>query len=308
MHNSDPTPGLLDTDTIEISIVCAPDRAGILTSELLDIGFEAFEEGEGLIKAFISAARWTDHTRRQTAEVLRRRGAADTFRSRRIAPRNWNREWEATLEPVTTGQFCIKPPSCRLTDEAQGLHVIEIEPKMSFGTGYHETTRLMLRLLPKVVTGSVSVLDAGTGTGVLAIAAARLGANPVIGFDVDRWAGTNALENVSRNDVGDRVSIITGDMKAIADGPFAVILANINLNTLTDLLPEFASRMLPDGRLVMSGVLTVDKPLLTEHARRAGLILSGELMEGEWYAGVYDRRKQPVQVRRHLDAAPRRIR
>ncbi|MEX0746482.1 MAG: 50S ribosomal protein L11 methyltransferase, partial [Rhodothermales bacterium] len=156
-------------------------------------------------------------------------------------------------------------------------------------TGYHETTRLLLRMMPDFVKPGDRVLDAGTGTGVLAIAAVKLGAVSATAFDIDPWSQENAVENFYLNRVQDQVKMIHGGIEKLPSGTFDVILANINLNVILGLLPEFADRLKADGTLLLSGVLQPDRDRLLVAAQRSGLDMITEANENEWWAGAFMR-------------------
>ncbi|NBB74695.1 MAG: methyltransferase domain-containing protein, partial [Bacteroidetes bacterium] len=172
-------------------------------------------------------------------------------------------------------------------EDASGKHILEIDPKMSFGTGYHESTRLMLRFLPDLIRGGECVLDAGTGTGILAIAAVRLGAASVIAFDISRWAEENARENVALNDVGDRVDVRLGPIReAVPETGFDVVLANIERDPLLALLPAFAEKLRAEGRLVLAGLTDADEPAMRSGIAEQGLTIEREIRENEWWSVV----------------------
>jgi len=164
---------------------------------------------------------------------------------------------------------------------------------MSFGTGYHESTRLVLRFLPGLVGGDASsgerVLDAGTGTGVLAIAALKLGAASAIGFDIDPWAQTNATENALLNGVADRFEVREGSLDAVPETGFDLVLANINRNALLGLMPTFAAKLAPEGRLVLAGLLRTDRDVMLAAVRAAGLAVYDEATENEWWSLIATR-------------------
>jgi ribosomal protein L11 methyltransferase len=175
-------------------------------------------------------------------------------------------------------------PSWHPYEAAPGEQVLTIDPKMSFGTGYHESTRLILRLLEQNIRRGDSVLDMGTGTGVLAIAAVKLGAAQATGVDVDEWSYDNACENARLNHVEDRITILHGDISATPAGPFTLILANIQRTVLLDMLPVLVRRLRAGGRLLLAGLLREDREIMMEHLRSEGMTLSGELSENEWIA------------------------
>jgi ribosomal protein L11 methyltransferase len=273
--------------TIETTIACSQETSEILSAQLLDYGFVAFEETPGALKAYIDKNRWSETTLTRIKTLARGLGLSGEIAVREIRERNWNEQWESSLKPLSIGRFFVKPGWLDTPEEAVGRILLEIEPKMSFGTGYHETTRLMLRLLPDVVAPDTTVLDAGTGTGILAISAVKLGAKRVFAFDTDAWSGANAAENVERNGVAERVSVRVGDIDVVPVEPYDAILANINLRVLINLIPRFRELLAPDGSLVLSGVLSGDVERLYKEAKQHGFSVSNELQEGDWVAAIF---------------------
>ena len=285
----------MPTLAVRISI---PERFHeFLIAELADLDFESFEEKEHLLVAYIPSARWDDVKREQILMWLSATDATAALEVEVIPDQNWNRLWEETIGPVLVDPFLIKPTWREVPIEYKDRILLEIDPKMSFGTGYHETTRLMLRLMPDFVKEGDRVLDAGTGTGVLAIAALKLGAVKAMTFDIDPWSQENAVENFFLNGVQDRARMIHGGIEKVPSGHFDVIVANINLNVILGLLPEFSERLVTHGNLLVSGVLTGDRDRVVSAASRNGLDVSDELQENEWWAGAFERIQEPPDAR-----------
>lgn len=271
--------------TIEVTIPVGEDLQEFLIAELSDLDFEGFTQEYDVLKAYVPAARWNDVAREWIEQWLVGHGIEPHVGETVIDPTNWNARWEETVQPVAVPPYIIKPTWASLPPEHQDKILLEVDPKMSFGTGYHESTRLMLRLLPLTEPAEAEVLDAGTGTGVLAIAAAKSGASRVVGFDIDEWSFENGRENVLLNSVQDRVEILFGGMDVVPDdATFDVILANINLNVLLGLLPEFRRRLRKGGRLAMSGMLLTDRKRMSGALQRHGFNIIRDREEGEWWA------------------------
>ncbi len=203
---------------------------------------------------------------------------------------NWNASWEKTIRPIRVTDSLVITPSWHEVQSVDGHIVLVIDPKMSFGTGYHETTRLSLRLLECLLRPSMRVLDVGTGTGVLAIAAAKLGASSVTGSDIDEWAFRNAGENAERNAVSDRVRILQTPVGSVTQTEFDLIVANIQLDVIGELLGDMVSRLTADGVLILSGLFETEKPALSQLLARHSLSISEELAENEWIAIAARRR------------------
>lgn len=269
-----------DAVWLEWDLRMPPDRMDRVVAELVDLGFEGFEERSGGLRAYIPRSACSDQTRRRLSTVLGDLGV-EAVLAQSIEERNWNAAWEATVEPVEAGPFVVHPP---WKTPPPGPMPICIEPKMSFGTGHHETTRLMLAMLPDLIAGGDRILDAGTGTGVLAIASVLLGAGSVTGFDTDSWSVRNARENAELNGVSDRVRILEGGIDDVPGDPVDVILANINRNVLIDLMPSFAGRLRPGGRIALSGFLDTDRGGMEAVMASHGFRAAGERREGRWIA------------------------
>lgn len=257
-----------------------PEQLDILVAELSELGFEGFAEEHERLLAYVPESVWIGRTREDALTAMARLGARIED-EQTVQPENWNARWESSIEPVTAGPFCIHPP---WREALPGSIGIVIEPKMSFGTGHHETTRLMLSFVERLVSPGCTVLDAGTGTGVLSIAAARSGANSVKAFDVDRWSVENALENIAANGVSGRVEVFLGGIEVAPGGPFDVVLANINRNVLLDMMPGFRTRLAPGGRLALAGVLVSDQDVMLSALAEHGFEDVGENREGDWLA------------------------
>lgn len=271
----------MPSDTVVVSVACPDAQHDHLVAELADLPFYAFERADGVSRAFIDAELMSDAVADAAAAAARRVGG-DAPHVSRIEPRNWNALWEASFEPIVVPPFVIRPSWA--PSDASALEIV-IDPKMSFGTGHHESTRLALRALPGVVPPGANVLDAGTGTGVLAIAAARLGASAVTGVDIDPWSVENALENVAVNGVQQVVTIRPGSAET-AQGPFDVVVANINRNVLLESLATFRNRMNPDARLVLAGLLKPDRAEMLRGLDANGLLPLSEASEGDWWSVI----------------------
>jgi ribosomal protein L11 methyltransferase len=270
--------------TLEL-VLRVPDRYHeFLIAELTDLDFESFEQDDDLLKAYAPAGRWSDVRREAVEHWLLAHDLPVAVEERIVNEENWNAQWEETIRPLAVGRFLIKPTWADVPPEHADKMLLEIDPKMSFGTGYHESTRLVLGFVPAVVHGGERVLDAGTGTGVLGIAALKLGAASAVGFDIDPWASVNATENALLNGVGDRFEAREGGLDVVPEGPFDLVFANINRNVLLDLLPRFAEKLTPEGRLVLAGLLKTDREVMTAAIDAAGLAIDGEATENEWWS------------------------
>lgn len=247
------------------------------------LGFDGFLQNDDRLTAYIEEARWTEAVREQTAAWLAAHDAA-LPEGTVVAPRNWNAEVEARLGAVVAPPFVVRPSWAPRPEGTDGFEDLIVEPKMSFGTGYHESTRLVLGLLPGVVSDGDRVLDAGTGTGILAIAAVRLGAASAIAFDIDAWAEENAAENVERNGVAGRVEVRIGDLDVVPETDFDVVLANIHREVLVEMMPGLVAHTRAGGRLVLAGLLTTDAEAMRALTAAHGFEETEARTEGQWWA------------------------
>ena len=218
------------------------------------------------------------------ARIARASNPRPTVSVRTIDPKNWNAEWEKTITPIKVTDRIVITPTWHPYNASPGQIVLTIDPKMSFGTGYHETTRLVLRLMEHHVRPGTTVLDVGTGTGVLAIAGLKLGAVSAVGVDVDEWSYDNSLENAKLNGVEEQVTFLHGDLTAVPPATFGLIVANIQLNVIVPLLPEMRDRLTPEGTLILSGLLLQDREQILNALDRSTFHLLEEMQENEWIA------------------------
>ncbi len=282
---------------VEVSIAGDQHLLDHLVGLLSQIGFEGFWEDQGTLRSYIGGERWSPHLQTEVERVvgLVTRPSVTprpVITVRRIEEENWNAAWERTIRPIHVSPAIVIRPTWQEYAAAPGEIVLIIDPKMSFGTGYHETTRLMLRLMERRVTPGMTVLDVGTGTGVLAIAAVRLGAARAVGTDIDEWASVNALENAALNGVTDRVTVVEGELDRIEQERFGMVAANIQRQVLEELLPELAQRLEAEGVLLLSGLLEQDEDPMRKSLLREGFAVEECLRENEWIA-LAARRRPP---------------
>ncbi len=208
------------------------------------------------------------------------------FVVKELQEENWNEIWEKSIEPIEVGEKFVIKPSWKGYDKESGRIVIQIDPKMSFGTGFHETTRLMLRAIEKYMKPGSRVLDVGTGTGILAIASIKLGAKEAIGVDIDEWAYVNAIENAQINNVKGKFKVILGSIEDVAEKGFDFILANINKNAIVAMIGLFYDKLKDEGILITSGYLDFEQGNIEENLRAFEFEIIDVFKEGEWVAIV----------------------
>lgn len=254
---------------IEVNVTgLSREKSEILTAELSELGFESFIEGRnGDFSAFIPLDSFDIM---KVANFLEEKAMRDGFvyKVEKIEEQNWNAVWETAYQPVRIGNCFIRAPFHE-PDPTAILDLV-IEPKMSFGTAHHETTQLMIRYLLQTDFTNSSVLDMGTGTGILAIIAAKLGANHVVAIDNDEWSYLNAIENVSRNDVTS-IHVIHGTAANIPDRKFDYIFANINRNILLQDMPLYFNCLAKNGSLILSGFFHEDLEIVAKAAAALGM-------------------------------------
>ena len=252
----------------------------ILYALMAQIGFEGFVEGDDDIQAYIDEESYVAEELNQLIDKLAAVNIKVQYRFHRAEDQNWNEEWEKKFDPVIIDErVLIRAP---FHDSSGDLEcTLVIEPKMSFGTGHHHTTKLMIREMGNHLLEGKRILDMGCGTGVLGIYACKKGAARVLGVDNDQWAYENALENIKRNGVT-AMDVRLGDVGVLYMEMFHMILANITRNTLVRDMAVYTEHLLDQGLLVISGILAEDVQYVLNEAYRCGLkhLSTGE--ESNW--------------------------
>jgi len=204
-----------------------------------------------------------------------------------VADDDWATAYRSFFRPIRLGRVVVRPSwEPEAPAEREGDVVVEIDPGMAFGTGHHETTRLCLMALQDHVRCGETVLDVGTGSGILAIAAAKLGAARVVGIDIDPVAARIAAENVERNGLAGVIAILTGDSPRVFDGIADIVLANIVPDVIIAMAADLCSKVRPGGKLITSGIITERAEDLRATLESLGLATIEQRVEGEWVALV----------------------
>ncbi|NNE47892.1 MAG: 50S ribosomal protein L11 methyltransferase [Rhodothermales bacterium] len=276
-------------DTLEVLAPLAPELHDVVIAVLSDLDYEAFLESDDELKAYVPASRDSQALRDATSKAIQKVAGPCELTFNTIPSRNWNSEWERSVVPVIAGRFVILPTWS--DTPVTGKVAIWIDPKMSFGTGHHESTRLALGFTEDLVRPGARVMDVGTGTGVLAIAAAILGAEDVVAFDIDEWSAVNCVENFERNAVSEKIHFFHGDLAAVDGRGFDLVLANINRTALKNMLPDLTDRLADRGYLVLSGLLLQDRDMMIQAGEESGVSLVDEASEAEWWAASFVRTK-----------------
>ena len=252
--------------------------AEILIAELGYAGFESFVENENGLTAYIQKQDYFKAIL-DDIHILRSDDFEITFTSEVIEQTNWNTEWESNFHPILVdGQCAVRAP---FHDPINTKYEIVIEPKMSFGTGHHETTHMMIQHILKNDFKDKSVLDMGCGTAVLAILAEMKRAALVDAIDIDNWSYLNSLENVQRNNCK-CISVFEGDAALLEDRKYDIIIANINRNILLNDLKVYASCLNENGSLFLSGFYEEDIPVIETEANANMLNLVEKLSRNNW--------------------------
>lgn len=252
----------------------------ILIAELGYAGFESFVETEEGVAAYIQKSDWRDDIL-EDVDVLKSEEFKITFSIEEIEQVNWNEEWEKNFNPITVdGECTIRAP---FHDKTDSRYDIIIEPKMSFGTGHHETTYMMVKYLLKDDFQDKSVLDMGCGTGVLAILAEMKGAKPIDAIDYDNWCYLNSIENVERNHCG-HITVIEGDASVLGNRKYDVIIANINKNILLNDLKAYSKCLNPNGSIYLSGFYQIDIKDIETECNNLGMKLVEAFEKNQWVA------------------------
>lgn len=204
-----------------------------------------------------------------------------------LEDKNWNEEYEKNVRVIEVSDKLVIKPSFKEYTQKPGQIIIEVDPKMSFGTGEHATTRMVLRLIEKYIHGDEYVLDVGSGTAVLGIGAVMLGAKSAICIDNDEWCSLNGNENAKANDIADKIEIRLAEISQVEEKDFSLIVANINRHILLDIAGEIAARIKKTGTLILSGLLIADEKDVVERYSEFGFKLIEKNEMDEWCALVF---------------------
>jgi ribosomal protein L11 methyltransferase len=276
----------MDNIYIEYNFTFSPKEpiSEILIAELGNVGFESFVETENGVTGYIQKTDWN-------AEIL-----ADVFvlnsdefsieyNQNEVPQTNWNAEWEKNFEPIQVDDLVsIRAP---FHENPNLKYDIVIEPKMSFGTGHHETTHMMVQHLLQLDLENKKVLDMGCGTGILAIFAEMKGAKPLDAIDIDNWCYENSVENVTRNNC-ENISVYEGDAALLVDKKYDVIIANINRNILLMDMKVYTNCLEAGGILLLSGFYEQDIPVIDAEVIKYGLKLEKFIQRNNWVALKYN--------------------
>lgn len=255
----------------------------ILIAELGEKAFESFTEDENGLVAYVQKSLWSDDIL-DGIEILNSPEFTISHSVQEIAQVNWNEEWEKNFDPIDVNGEChVRAPFHPKKDVR---YDIIIEPKMSFGTGHHETTHMMIQHLLNMDVSGMKTLDMGCGTAILAILAEMKGATPIDAIDIDNWCYLNSIENAERNNCT-AITVEEGDASLLRGRKYDLIIANINRNILLQDLKQYAECLNPKGTLLLSGFYSEDIAAIDEECTKYGLKYVNKHERNNWVSLKY---------------------
>ena len=267
---------------IVFKFVIAPLYPGneILVAQLSNLGFEGFIEKSDGIEAYIMD-KYYKESLLEEVQILRNTKFSIQFSFKKVEPINWNSKWESSYDPVIVNNKCIVKAPFHQTFGYD--YEIIIHPKMSFGTGHHETTNMMIQLILDTQLLNKSILDVGCGTAILSILSEKRGAQSIYAVDIDEWSYENSLENIKLNKCK-KINIFKGDIFLVKHKKFDVIMANINRNILLEQIPQYVSCLNDDGFLFLSGFFEDDISKFKLKIASLNLTLCSKISKNGWVA------------------------
>ncbi len=276
---------------IEVTLTaCEPvdQNVEIISAYLSEFGFEGVAEDE-IVKAYVQEGEKTEEEIKILVdELIEKKLCYDDYSIDIIKPKNWNEEWEKNyFQPILIGNQCLIKSSFHKTDLKARYEII-IDPKMSFGTGPHETTSMRAEYLLELDLKDKTVLDMGTGTGILGILASMIGCKNVIGIDNDSWCYENAQENIEKNKISN-FEMILGDAGMLKSYPdtFDLVIANINRHILLADIKYYVRTMRERSILLLSGFYLEDLPDIQEECKKHGFLLSNKKLKKNWVCAKF---------------------
>ena len=259
------------------------DAADVLSAMLAEIGFESFSVTEDGLLAYIQQSVWDEDRMQEVIQYFCLPEVKISYSKAEAPDEDWNQVWEEEgFQPVLVGDEIVVH-DVKHADVPRVKYDIVITPRLAFGTGSHETTRLILRTLASLDLEGKHIIDAGTGTGILAIMAVKRGAASVFAYDIDEWSVENTKDNLLLNHIYNNVEVVCGDSSVLEDCEKAdLLIANINRNILLGDLPRFSKSIREGGRMILSGFYLEDIQALTEAAEKLGFSLQKVESEQEW--------------------------
>ena len=273
----------LNDTYIEIDFdVSPPAGRDILLALLSSHQFESFLETETGLKAYVRQNNWKSINLEQLTNNMPSNFVV-SLQIAEIPYENWNQKWESSICPIVFGDYTVRAP---FHPPKKTANELIIEPKMSFGTGHHQTTKLMMNTALEIDFENKRVLDMGCGTGILGILASHLGAKSIMAVDSKPWCVENTVENAKRNGCEQFLEACLGDIDVVA-GTYDLIFANINRNTLLRHIPQYAQQLQYKGILLLSGFYDKDFDEITQKCLQNGLILDSQTSLDDWVCAKY---------------------
>ncbi len=269
---------------IELSLQIDLDFNEIMMAELAELGFETFVETEDGLDAYVQEELFEDLAVKNMLENYAERTPI-SYTFKQIAKQNWNEEWEKNFQPISIGNDIYVRADFH-EPQPNFLYEIIITPKMSFGTGHHETTSMVMEHQLTIPHQDKKVLDVGTGTGILAVLAEKLGAKYISAFDIDEWSVENTVENIALNNTS-KISVRLGTIENEPQDKYEIVLANINRNILLQQIPTYATFMAEGASLVISGFYEADIADIQAVAESVGLKKVAQLSKNQWASVVF---------------------
>lgn len=266
-----------------------PFLPDLLSGMLWDLDITGVSESDDLVIAYAAEDSFVNEKSvRGLLEKLMAQSVIKEFsvKEERIEEKNWNELWEKSREVMRISDGIVIKPTFKEYESAGDEIVITLDPKMSFGTGEHESTKLTLQLMEKYVNGKENVLDVGSGTGILSIAAIKLGAAYAVAVDNDPWCYHNCTENCVLNDVAERIKVFEGEIDIIPGKDFDLVLANIQKNILLLISEKIKTKLKNNGIVILSGLLIKDEKEIISHYNSIGFRLIEKKVMNEWIALV----------------------
>jgi len=270
---------------VELNIKTSPEFVEIFIAELGEIGFETFQEIDGGLLAYVEDELLDEN---KVNDIVNRYANFTTVKIafKTIEKENWNKEWEKNYDPIEIGDKCIVRATFH-KPKKEYQHEIIINPKMSFGTGHHATTWQMLMLQMEINHDKKNILDVGSGTGILAIMAMKLGAGSITATDIDEWCMENSRENFALNNIS-AFDLKRGTIEKLDfNESFDIILANINKNVLLKEIPYYSKLLMKKGHLLLSGFYQNDIEAVKKVATKNNLSLSKSVSKDNWAALLF---------------------
>jgi len=270
-------------------ISSVPFLPDILSGLLWELDITGVTENDDLIIAFAAEdSPVNEETINSLLNKLAAQNVIEEFSVTReiLEEKNWNELWEKSREVIRISERIVIRPTFKKYESKKDEIVITLDPKMSFGTGEHESTKLALRLIEKYVKGNQKVLDVGSGTGVLSIAAIKLGAANAVAVDNDPWCYQNCAENCALNDVAERIKVVEGEIGIIPEEDFDLVAANIQKNILLLLSEKIKAKLKKNGIVILSGLLLKDETEIINHYQSIGFKVIEKKVMDEWIALV----------------------